>query len=123
MNPTPQPTQAPTRSKPNIELHSRRDFINLPFCYSDGSITSMIYGFQEEKTNEVGETVNKIDFNISLKIRDCERAINLAFSLNDDPDSYSNCLFKIDTIVNHLQELRMQIQKAEVVRIKGGIDG
>lgn len=82
-------------------IFARKDFLNKDFFESDASIFSnvqFVEGVEEEKDWIYAE----------LKIRDCNKAI--ALNLNSSSkEKYENSLYKLDTLIEHLTELRSAI--------------
>lgn len=90
------------------KIFYRRDFLNKDFYNSDASIFSNIYF-------EVSED-NKLKWeNISLKIRDCNNTINLELSVEDE-GVFENSLFKIDTMISHLKDLKVGLISARIYK-------
>jgi hypothetical protein len=85
------------------KVFCRRDFINKEFHHSDGSIYSEVEMWEYEKDG--------VDMGVTLKIRDCERPIHLSLSCTDD-EGISNSLYKLDTIIQHLSDLKLGLVKA-----------
>lgn len=80
------------------KIFHRKDFLNKDFHHSDASIFSNIYF-------EISED-NKFKWeDISLKIRDCRDTISLELSVENE-GIFENSLFKIDTMISHLKDLR-----------------
>lgn len=79
-------------------IFCRRDFINKEFHHSDASIFSEVLLHLEKDGKSLWE-------DLTLKIRDCDKVVYLQISVEDE-SSFENSLFKIDTMVSHLQDLR-----------------
>lgn len=86
------------------KIFHRKDFLNKDFYNSDASIFSNIY-FEVSKDNKL-----KWD-DISLKVRDCSNTVNLELSVEDE-GSFENSLFKIDTMISHLKDLKVGLISA-----------
>lgn len=74
----------------------------MPFHHSDGSIFSEV---------ELYEYDDSCDLNTLLKVRDCDRVIQLSINPGKDQETLDNALFKIDTIISHLSTLRGAVLK------------
>lgn len=85
-----------------VQLFCRRDFLNKPHFDSDGSIYSEIKFTKGEKEQE-DETV--------LKIRDCFTYVNLNVKVYTE-EVFENSIYKLDILINHLQELRNNLPDA-----------
>lgn len=86
------------------KIFYRRDFLNKDFYHSDASIFSNIYFDVSEGSKLKWEE-------ISLKIRDCSNRINLELSVKDE-GSFENSLYKIDTMISHLKDLKVGLISA-----------
>lgn len=78
------------------KIFHRKDFLNGPHQHSDASIFSYIH----VKNSSYGPR-----YEADLKIRDCNRIINLEVEIYDDR-SYKNSIRKLTTLIDHLYELR-----------------
>ena len=101
-------TPIPKVINKTYKIYSGKNFINKPFFHSDGSIYTQVTVYRDREY---------CDLNISCKIRDCERTVGLAFSANDDKD-YQNSLYKIDTIIRNLTNLKEGITKGYELKQK-----
>lgn len=82
------------------KVHSKGDFLNLPFQHSDGTIfTSVIYDEGRYNTPD-----------ITCQFRDCSHSIHLSMNV-DTEDDLENSLHKVDVIVNNLKEFREALIK------------
>lgn len=86
----------------------RRDFLNKPHFDSDGSVYSEIKFTKGEKEQE-DETI--------LKIRDCFTYVNLNIKVYTE-ELYENSMYKLDTLINHLKELKNNLPKSRKEYIK-----
>lgn len=86
------------------KIFCRRDFINKEFHNSDASIFSEISLQLENSGKSLWEY-------LTLRIRDCDKAIHLQISVEDD-SSFENSLFKVDTMMSHLKDLRVGLISA-----------
>lgn len=86
-------------------IFSRKDFLNLPFHHSDASIWSEVL-FVTEITEEKTESWHSIE----LKIKDCTHWISLNLAV-EEGKSKENSLFKLTTLIDHLTELRAEVEK------------
>jgi len=85
-------------------IFCRRDFINKEFHHSDASICSEVSLHLENNGKSLWE-------DLTLKIRDCDKVVYLQISVEDE-SSFENSLFKIDTMVSHLQDLKVGLISA-----------
>lgn len=94
--------------KKHHPIHSRKEFLNKPFYHSDASVFSEVEIWEEEKEVSLG---------IVLELRDCWKKINLAFSVAEYED-LENSLFKVDTLINHLEVFRPKLIEAHKLNKK-----
>jgi hypothetical protein len=106
MMPQPAPLVESTPREIIHDIYCGRDFINKPFCHSDGSIFSKVRVFEYESS---------VDIDLSLKIRDCDRTITLAFGANTE-ESFENSLYKVDILIQNLNLFREAIAKARLLK-------
>lgn len=94
---------APKRTKDKYyKIHSKKNFINKSFNHSDASIWSQI---------TITKSNDYIDSYVSLKIRDCDRTVNLSLGCSTD-NELNNSIYKINTMIVHLSKLKEAITKA-----------
>ena len=82
-------------------IFARKDFLNKNFFESDASIFSNVQ-FVEESGEE------KEWVFAELKIRDCNKAVSLNLN-SSNKEKYENSLYKLDTLIEHLTDLRSAI--------------
>lgn len=85
-------------------IFCRRDFINNEFHHSDASICSEVSLHLENNGKSLWE-------DLTFKIRDCDKVVYLHISVEDD-SSFENSLFKVDTMISHLKDLRVGLISA-----------
>lgn len=83
-----------------IPLHCRRDFLNKEYFNSDASITTMV----SVKTG--GGSYRSIDMEVMCRIRDCNHLIDLDFYTPKDDLTFRNNIYKIQTLIDNLQEFK-----------------
>ena len=87
-----------------IKVHSRADFINLPFNGEDGSIFSEIVTYKGKEDKFVSK------WDASLKLRDCSSTVSFDLWIRNEED-LENVLHKLQVMIDHLTELRQKVQQ------------
>jgi hypothetical protein len=87
-----------------LKIHSRADFINLPFHGEDGSIFSEIVMYKGKE----GKFISNWD--ATLKLRDCSSVVSFDLWLKNEED-IENTLHKLQVMIDHLTELREKIKQ------------
>lgn len=87
--------------KPFGVLYATRVFLNAPHKTSPASIQCVI---EEEEDRPVNKNIE-----YTIRIRDCNDGIKLHGSLSNQ-ESFSNAIFKIDTLVKELTEMKKFIE-------------
>src|SRR5690349_436457 len=95
-----------------LKIGFRREFLNEPFTTSTSSNIS--YYINCNSWNEKLKESNLCDnANIEFSISDCNKNIYLEFAVNSK-DDMRNSLYKIDTIINVLSNLKEDLKKARL---------
>jgi hypothetical protein len=85
-------------------LHTRKDFLNLPFHEEDASAFSSL-------------TRSKSYADCHLKIRDCDKYIRLELGFSGVED-LENSIYKLTTLIDHITELRANLIERGVGLVK-----
>lgn len=88
-------------SKREVLFH-RADFLNKRGYHSDASIFSKLVVSADKKFSEQ---------EFELSIRDCSKQISLAIYAYSE-EEMQNVLYKLDTLIDHLSELRSSYESA-----------
>jgi hypothetical protein len=85
-------------------LFCRKDFLNRDYLGEDASIFSNIVIYDSGYSDG------------TLKIRDCDKTVRLDLDVRDD-NQYDNTLHKINTMIEHLDDLKnFLVSKREYVQ-------
>lgn len=100
-----------------LKIGFRREFLNEPFTTSTSSNISYYINCNSwnEKLKEEGLYDNAT---IKFSLSDCSKNIYLEFAVNSK-DDMRNSLYKIDTIIDVLNNLKEDLRKARLEVRKG----